>query len=450
MESKKTVHYYEFSSEEEEGEHVDPKVKKTQDGHKNPRKNDENDQALVSNERTLSSIGNYIFIGDSAATSHMTNNKTGVYDLTPIRGLVMIGNGESIICTHKGKLDVICNHKDGLMARQTWEVKIVPQLNHDLFSSTKVMKEGWQMNGSWKEGGLMIELFKTTKYSMKFDRMILSGSSWLMGIKTQRLVGQAHASIEPGKSIPIWKFHQMTGHSGEHLMKTTADYMGIKLTGKLEPCETCTQAKIRQANVPKKKEKQVPSRPGYRLFIDISSFKHESMGGKRHWLIVVDEFCDCSHSFFLKRKSDQIELLPVWIKELKAKYGTDIKYIRLDNSGGNRSLQKECDKQNLGIIFEFTAPGTPQQKSVVERRIPTLMGRSRAMMLTAGFSQQDKTKFWCEVISTATKLDNIMVRKERTKPTYTLFYNDEPKYKMYLRSFEEMAVIAIRDGKKMR
>ena len=102
--------------------------------------------------------------------------------------------------------------------------------------------------------------------------------------------------------------------------------------------------------------------------------------GERHWLIVVDEFSDCSHSFFLRRKSDQTELLPTWIKQLKAKYGTDIKYIRLDNSGENRCLQKECDKQNLGIIFEFTAPGTPQQNSVVERKIPTLMGRSRAMM----------------------------------------------------------------------
>ena len=243
-----------------------------------------------------------IIVGDSAATSHMTNNKTGVYDLTPIRGSVMIGNGESISSTHKGKLDVICKHKDGSTARQTWEVKIVPQLNHDLFSFTKAMKEGWLMNGRWKEGGLMIELFKPTKTSMKFDRMIPSGSSWLMGIKPQRLVGQAHAAIEPGKSIPPWKFHQMTEYTGEYLMRTTAEDMGTKLTGKLEPCETCTQAKIRQANVPKKKEKQVPSRPGYRLFIDISSFEHESMGGKRQWLIVVDEFTDCSHSFFLKRK----------------------------------------------------------------------------------------------------------------------------------------------------
>ena len=323
---------------------------------------------------TLSNIGNDIFIGDSAATSHMTNNKTGVYKLTPIRGSVMIGNGESIICTHKGKLDVICKHRDGSMAREMWEVKIVLQLNHDLLSFTKAMKEGWQMNGRWKEGGLMIELFKTTRPSMKFDRMIPSGSSWLMGIKTQRLVGQAHAVIEQGKSIPIWKFHQMTGHTGEHLLRTTAENMGIKLTGKLEPCEICAQAKIRQANISKKKEKQVPGRPGYRLFIDISSFKHESMGGKRHWLIAVDEFSDCSHSFFLKRKSDQIVMIPIWTKGLKTKYGIDVKYIRLDNSGENRSLPKECEKQSLGILFEFTAPGTPQQSSVVERKIPTLMG----------------------------------------------------------------------------
>ena len=176
---KKTItHYYEFSSDEEEGKRADPKkVKKTQEGHENQEKNDENDQTLVSNEMTLSSIGKDIFIGDPAATSHMTNNRTGVYNLIPIRGSVMIGNGESISCTHKGKLDVICKHRDGSTARQTWEVKVVPQLNHDLFSFTKAMKEGWLMNGRWKEGGLMIELFKQAKTSMKFDRMIPSGSS---------------------------------------------------------------------------------------------------------------------------------------------------------------------------------------------------------------------------------------------------------------------------------
>ena len=255
------------------------------------------EKALVTKEITLSNLGKNIFIGDSAATSLMTSNKMGVYNLTPIKGSVIIGNGQSIFCTHKGSLDVICKHKDGSMAKETCNVKIVPQLNHDLFSFTKTMKEGWQMNGRQKEGGLIIELFKTTRASMKFDRMIPSGSSWLMGVKVQRVVDQAHA-IEPGKKISMWKFHQITGHTGEHLLRPTAKYMKIELTGKLPPCEVCAQAKIRQANVPKTKMKKVPSRPGHRVFIDISSLKHESRGGNRHWLIAVDEFSDCSHSFF--------------------------------------------------------------------------------------------------------------------------------------------------------
>ena len=202
---------------------------------------------------TLSNLGKNIFIGDSAATSHMPSMKTGVYNLIPIKGSAMIGNGQSIICTHKGKLDVICKPKDGSMAKETRDVKIVPQLNHDLFSFTKAMKEGWQMNGRWKEGDLIIELFKTTRASMKFDRMIPSGSSWLVGVKVHIVVDQAHAVIEPGKKISMWKFHQITGHTGEYLLKPTAKYMKIELTGKLALCEICAQAKIRQVHEPKKK-----------------------------------------------------------------------------------------------------------------------------------------------------------------------------------------------------
>ena len=150
------THYYEFSSEDESGRQAELKNEKTKGDHETSRKNDKFDKALVTKEMTLSNIGKDIFIGDSAATSNMMNNKTGFYNLTPIRGSVMIGNGENISCTHKGKLDVICKHRDGSMARETWDMKIVPQLNHDLFSFTKTMKEGWQMNGRWKEGGLML------------------------------------------------------------------------------------------------------------------------------------------------------------------------------------------------------------------------------------------------------------------------------------------------------
>ena len=343
---------YSNMDEEKEGKQAGLLNKeKPRNHHDIPRKKGGNEKALVTKEMALSNLGENIFIGDSAATSHMTSNKLGVYNLVPINGSVMIGNGQCISCTHKGKLDVICKHKDESMARETWDVKIVRQLNHDLFSITKAMKDGWQMNGRWKEGGLVIELFKTTGASMKFDRMIPSGSSWLMGINVQSVLNHAHSAMEPGKTISMSKLHQITGHTGEHLLRPTANYMRIKLIGKLAPCEVCAQAKIRQANIPKKKMKKLPKRPGYRVFIDICSFKQVSRGGTRHWLIVVDEFSDCTHSFFLSRKSDQIKLIPMWIKSLSKKYGIEIKRIRLDNSGENKSLQKECNKENLGLFL---------------------------------------------------------------------------------------------------
>ena len=61
------------------------------------------------------------------------------------------------------------------------------------------------------------------------------------------------------------------------------------------------------------------------MFIDMSSFKHESMGGKRHQLIAVDEFSDYSHSFFLRKKSDQTVVIPIWIKGLKTKHEIIVK-----------------------------------------------------------------------------------------------------------------------------
>ena len=257
---------------------------------------------------------------------------------------------------------------------------------------------------------------------MTFDRMIPSGSSWLMGIKVQRVLDHTHSAMEPGNIISMLKLHQITGYTGERLLRPTVNYMRLKLTGKLAPCEVCAQAKIRQRNVPKKNMLKLPTRPGYRVFMDICSFKQFSRGRNRHWLIVVDEFSDCTHSSFLNKKSNQIKMIPMWIRSLSKKYQIEIKRIRLDNSGENRNLQEDCDKANLGIIFEFTAPGTTQQNSVAERRIPTLMGRTRAILIQEGIDSKGKGEFWCGVISTATKLDNIMLRPERTKPPHTLFF----------------------------
>ena len=99
--------------------------------------------------------------------------------------------------------------------------KVVPQLNHDLFSFTSAMKNGWQMNGRWKKNGIEIELFKRGQDNFRFDRMLPSGSFWLMVVKVKIVVGRDHSMIELGRNIPIQKLHYMMGHTGRHLISPT-------------------------------------------------------------------------------------------------------------------------------------------------------------------------------------------------------------------------------------
>ena len=56
------------------------------------------------------------------------------------------------------------------------------------------------------------------------------------------------------------------------------------------------------------------------------------MVGKRHWLIVVDEFSDYSHSFFLRKKNFQTVVIPTWIKGLNTKYGIVVKNIIVEKT----------------------------------------------------------------------------------------------------------------------
>ena len=88
-------HRYTKKDKKKEGKPADlQKLETTRYHHDMSRKMGENETAHVTKEMGLNYLEKNIFIGDSAATSHMTNRKMGVYDLVPINGSVMIGKWE--------------------------------------------------------------------------------------------------------------------------------------------------------------------------------------------------------------------------------------------------------------------------------------------------------------------------------------------------------------------
>ena len=56
------------------------------------------------------------------------------------------------------------------------------------------------------------------------------------------------------------------------------------------------------------------------MYLDISSMRKPSMGGRQQWVMLVDEATKYKKSFFLKKKNEQVESIIDWIKALKARH----------------------------------------------------------------------------------------------------------------------------------
>jgi transposase InsO family protein len=150
------------------------------------------------------------------------------------------------------------------------------------------------------------------------------------------------------------------------------------LTGKFNACADCAIGKARQKNL-NKLWTNGSKVPGERLYVDISSIRGESYGGAKYWALVVDDCTDFCWSFFLKAKSDLKKKIVDLIKELKSANHV-VAFVRLDDAGENKSLEKMCKQEGLGIQFEYTGARTPQRNGRVEQKFQTLYGRVRAML----------------------------------------------------------------------
>ena len=94
----------------------------------------------------------------------------------------------------------------------------------------------------------------------------------------------------------------------------------------------------------------------------------------------MDEYTGKFWSYFLKEKAEKIEKIVNLIWYLRRKLNIKVEKIRGDKSTENKMLQKECENQGMGIVFEYTERDTPEQNGKVERKFGTLYARMSAML----------------------------------------------------------------------
>ena len=104
----------------------------------------------------------------------------------------------------------------------------------------------------------------------------------------------------------------------------------------------------------------------------------------------------------------------------------------------------------MGITFEYSAPGTPQQNALVKRAFATLMGRVQVMMNLAGFPKAKQNQLWTEAADTATKIDNMLIYEGNEVHLHKSFFGTDPIYMRHLRTFGKIAITTNNSGKDTR
>ena len=206
------------------------------------------------------------------------------------------------------------------------------------------------------------------------------------------------------KPISMSQAHELLGHASEEPVRKTMKRLNIPVIGPFPACTACFRAKAKAKKVAKITADKA-TKPGERLFIDLSGPYFKSAGGTQYWILVVDDFTRFAWSYFVTRKSMIRHPLNQLLNKLKGD-GLHVKYIRCDNAGENTSHVKSiCDRR--GITIELTSPYTPQYNGVVERKFVTIRDRAQAMMISAQLNMLSQRQWWPEAIYTATKLSNI-------------------------------------------
>ena len=327
------------------------------------------------------------WVGDTGASCDMCHDDTMLFDVTDISEPIQ-GFSGVMTATKKGKMRCLARQVDGSTTELLrTNVKFCPNSSVNLFSMTESMSQGSKIESDDAKNLRVINGDTT----VTFDRHIKTRDGWVAGVDiipipndcadnaTDEVPSESDEKKKKQKTYDINAYHNALGHPSEATTRATANARDIKLVGKFEPCEACMVGKTRQSNLTKTPS-QKATQNAERFFLDISSPTQPSLGGKRHWLLVLDDKPDKAWSFFLKQKSDLKDVVLPFLKDITATYGYKIVNIRCDNAGENTALEKLCKQEGLGITFEYTAPGTPQQNGRLERKFATLYGRVRAML----------------------------------------------------------------------
>jgi hypothetical protein len=114
-----------------------------------------NKKSSITNNKFLNQPTNnlgkstHIWIADSGASCHLTNDDTAMYNCQKVHERICVGDGREILATKQGSILVEVHQCNGTKTLTSIKnCKYVPDLQTNLFSITRAISIGWKLGNS--------------------------------------------------------------------------------------------------------------------------------------------------------------------------------------------------------------------------------------------------------------------------------------------------------------
>ncbi|XP_075109048.1 uncharacterized protein LOC142180851 [Nicotiana tabacum] len=196
-------------------------------------------------------------------------------------------------------------------------------------------------------------------------------------------------------------------------------------------CDACVKGKQVRSSFKSKKEVST-SRLHELLHMDLCGpMRVPNRGGKKYIFIIVDDYSRFTWTLFLRNKDETFPVFAAFVKNIQVKMSHNVVSIRSYHSTEFDNAKFDKFYAENGISHNFSAPRTPQQNGVVERKNRALEDMTRTMLIDSGIAKSD----WVEAVNTACYLVNMcIIRSILNKTPYELLIGRKPKL-THLRTF---------------
>ncbi|KAL0561491.1 hypothetical protein IC582_001919 [Cucumis melo] len=360
------------------------------------------------------------WIIDSGATNHVCSSFQGISSWRQLETGEMtmrVGTGHVVSAIAVGGLQ-LCLQKSFLLLENVY---VVPDLKRNLISVKCLLEQSYSLTFNvnkvfiYKNG---VEICSAKLENNLYVLRSLTSKALLNTEMFKTAITQnKRLKISPKENAHLW--HLRLGHINlnriERLVKN--GLLSELEENSLPVCESCLEGKMTKRPFTGKGHRA--KEPLELVHSDLCGpMNVKARGGFEYFITFTDDYSRYGYVYLMQHKSEALEKFKEYKAEVENALSKTIKTFRSDRGGEYMDLKFQNYLMECGIVSQLSAPGTPQQNGVSERRNRTLLDMVRSMMSYAHLPNS----FWGYAVQTAVYILNCVPSKSVSETPLKLWY----------------------------